>query len=322
VAGKKKNNKSDVTKQAITFGRQKANETLKRRDVALAERAKVLASPRTKKLDFQMHVANAKGLISVTNLQTVGFLVAAGDSWFDYPWHRDVLELLEDKHGYNVESAAHHGDPIEAMAYRDGQLEKIARCIEKILDKGATPKAVLLSGGGNDMAGKEFGMLLNNATSAIHGWNTDIIDGLLDQRILTAFKYMLAQIDFLCQRKVGKSLPILVHGYDYLVPDGRGFLGILAGPWLEPGFREKLFEILKDRVDLMRIVIDRFNTMLISLAKDPAFRYVRYLDLRNTLSTTLANNAYRKWWDNELHPTEIGFAAVAAKFATELSKIP
>jgi hypothetical protein len=322
VAVKKKNNKSDITKQAIAFGRQKANETMKRRDVALAERARALASHRVTKLDFQVDIANIEGLISVTNLQTVGFLVAAGDSWFDYPWHRDVLELLEDQHAYSIESAAHHGDPIEAMAYRNGQLDKIARCIEKILDKGATPKAVLLSGGGNDMAGQEFGMLLNNATSAIHGWNTDIIDGLLDQRILTAFKYMLAQIDALCQRKVGKSLPILVHGYDYLVPDGRGFEGILAGPWLEPGFREKLFESLKDRVDLMRIVIDRFNTMLMNLAKDPAFRYVRYLDLRNTLSTALANNAYRKWWDNELHPTEIGFAAVAAKFATELSKIP
>jgi hypothetical protein len=72
----------------------------------------------------------------------------------------------------------------------------------------------------------------------------------------------------------------------------------------------------------MRIVIDRFNTMLINLAKDPSFRYVRYLDLRNTLSTALANTAYRKWRDNELHPTEKVFAAVAAKFATELSKIP
>ena len=48
-------------------------------------------------------------------------LVAEGDSWFDYPW-QDVLRMLEDRHGYDVESVAHKGDRIEDMAYSGGQL--------------------------------------------------------------------------------------------------------------------------------------------------------------------------------------------------------
>ena len=48
------------------------------------------------------------------------------------------------------------------MVSRVGQLDKFARCMDKIVALGATPKAILVSGGGDDIAGKEFGMLINN----------------------------------------------------------------------------------------------------------------------------------------------------------------
>jgi hypothetical protein len=206
------------------------------------------------------------------------------------------------------------------MAYQGGQLDKFARGIEKIVALSATPKAVLLSGGGDDIAGNEFGMLLNNATSPIAGWNTEIVDGVLNQRILSAFKSMLTSITRLCQQDIGQSIPILVHGYDYPVPDGRGFWGgwPFPGPWLEPGFRQKLFVDLANKTALMRDIIDRFNTMLFDLAKNPQFAHVHYVDLRGTLSASLTNNDYKSWWDNELHPTEKGFTAVTDKFAKVL----
>jgi len=311
---------NDVTANAIAFGRERAKQTLARRATARETRAKALAAHRSR-FELTEQVAAVQEVTAAAGLETAGYLVAAGDSWFDYPLHRDVLNLLEDEHGYNVESCAHHGDPIEAMAYQGGQLDKVARCLEKVTAHGAVPKAVLLSGGGDDIAGKEFGMLLNNATSGIHGWNDEVVDGVLNQRILTAFKYMLSQIDVLCQSSLGKSIPVLVHGYDYPVPDGRGFLGFLAGPWLQPGLREKLFVDLKSNVALLRVLIDRFNAMLAALVKEPSYSYVHYVDLRNTLSVDLTNDAYKIWWDNELHPTEPGFRAVAIKFANELSTL-
>jgi hypothetical protein len=48
---------------------------------------------------------------------------------------------------------------------------------------------------------------------------------------------------------------------------------------------------------------------------------VHYIDLRNTLSTTVADDAYQKWWDNELHPTGDGFSAIALKFAAVLQQV-
>ncbi len=310
----------DITVDTIAAARKRAEASLKRRAEVIDRRDNVVAAHNSR-LEAEMRVSGIDTVSLGASLQSVGFLVAAGDSWFNYPLHNDVLNWLEDDHGYTIESSAHHGDAIEAMAYRDGQLDKIGRCIEKVKAQGASPKAILLSGGGNDIAGKEFGMLLNNATSKIGGWNAEVVDGVLNERIMIAFKAMLVGIDAMCRGKLGESRPVLVHGYDYIVPDGRGFLGILAGPWLQPGFREKLFEDLATNVALMRSVIDSFNQMLSQLATEADFQYVRFVDLRNTLSTELRDDAYRRWWDNELHPTGLGFRAVAEKFAAELNRI-
>jgi hypothetical protein len=312
---------AENTADPIAMGRKKADEIVARRAVIRARRAQAL-SAHPGRLELTVQVAGPEGPLAPATVQTAGFLVAAGDSWFDYPLH-DILKLLDDHYGYNVESAAHRGDPIEAMAYQDGQLDKFARSLEKVLAQGATPKAVLLSGGGDDIAGQEFGMLLNNATSRIGGWNSEIVNGLINQRIITTYKYMLGAMAQLCEHQVGKILPILVHGYDYPVPDGRGFLGgwPFPGPWLEPGFREKLFTDVGRNVALMRDIIDQFNSMLSRLVTDPAFPYVHYLDLRGTLSTVLANNAYKDWWANELHPTAEGFTAITDKFADQLSHL-
>jgi hypothetical protein len=111
-----------------------------------------------------------------------------------------------------------------------------------------------------------------------------------------------------------------VHGYDYPVPDGRGFLGgwwFLPGPWLKPGFNQKLFEDTPTNTAMMKQVIDQFNAMVAKLPVQ--FANVHFVDLRGTLSNNPAN--YTDWWANELHPTGQGFTAVAAKFAAVLDAL-
>ena len=264
------------TKTAIEIGIQIAEKTLAKRNAALANRAEVIAvHPR--KMQVDMRITSAVMPLTVATIHTTGYLVAGGDSWFDYLFH-DVLKLLHDKHGYIVESTAHAGESIEHMAYAGGQSEGIQRCLETVAAHGVAPLAVLLSGGGDDMAGKEFGMLLNNATSRSSGWNATILDGLIEQRINLAYKIFIAQINHLCTETFDKIVPIIVHGYDYPVPDGRGVLGgwwILPGPWLKPGFDEKLYTALPTNIALMQSIIDKFNVMLATLPA--AFPNVRYL---------------------------------------------
>jgi hypothetical protein len=141
---------------------------------------------------------------------------------------------------------------------------------------------------------------------------------------------MILSINSLCQKNLGRTFPILVHGYDHPVPDGRGFLGggwLLPGPWLKPGFDEKLFSDINVTTQMMTTIIDRFNTMLQNLVQEPGFQNVKYIDLRGTLSN--AQSDYKDWWANEIHPNaggifggQDGWGAVAAKFEAVLATLP
>jgi hypothetical protein len=295
--------KTSIAK-AIAVGRSMAADTLKRRRKAARRRQKALAK------------AKAKSMIGKGPLAHVsaGVLIAEGDSWFDYPF-ADVLSELEDSHGFDVESVAHKGDNVEDMAYSGGQLDEFSRCVEKVVRSGAAPRAILLSGGGNDVAGDEFAMLVNHASSSIAGLNDAIVRGIIEERVRDAYATILSSISSICEALLGRVVPIVVHGYDYPVPDGRGFAGgwgPLPGPWFEPAFRRKGYGAMTVRKEICADVIDRFNAMLGSFAGKPPFAHVRYLDLRGTLST---GASYKDWWANELHPKRKGFEAVTRKFA-------
>lgn len=317
---------------------QHADEILARRREARATRAAALAahpqpiSIRTELTHVRLTAAAGPAPAATTSsAQTAGYLLALGDSWFDYPI-RDVLTNLDEHYGYDIESSAHKGDSVEFAVSHVGQLDKFARLIDKIVSIGAKPKAILVSGGGDDIAGAEFGMLIDDIDLPNGGWNEQIVAGVIDVRVATAYRLLFAKINALCQGgDLQQTFPILVHGYDYPVPDGRGFLGgwgALPGPWLKPGFDEKLFTDLTNTTPMIAALIDRFNTMLQNLIREPGFENVRYVDLRGTLSNAPGN--YKDWWANELHPTggnpldrhSDGFAAVAAKFQAILSQLP
>ena len=311
---------STITKKALKVGRQQANEVLKFRAKELRQRTSAVSRATKITLAESRLPIAPKLLRAVGGPASAGVLVAEGDSWFDYPLN-DILRLLEDHHGYDVESVAHKGDRVEEMAYGLGQLEEFTRRIEKLLRRNVIPKAILLSGGGNDIAGSEFGMLINHARSPIAGLSEKILNGVISERIQIAYTAILSAITQLCEQRLNRNIPILIHGYDYPVPDGRGFMGgwgPLPGPWLEPGFREKGYDEIKVRITLAKQLIDRFNSMLQSIAGIPDFSHVTYINLRNTLSI---GNDYKKDWANELHPTPEGFERVTNRFAEKLASL-
>jgi len=252
-------------------------------------------------------------------------LVAEGDSWFDYPG-TDVLEELEEVYDFDIESVAHHGDTVESMAYGDKQLDGLNRKLTKLAARNATPFAVLLSGGGNDIAGSEFVILLNHARSGLEVVNDDVVRGLIDVRLRAAYISLIRTVGGLCDIHFGvRDTPVVVHGYDYPVPDGRGFWGgwgPLPGPWLRPGFRRKGHLDLGHNTGVMKALIDRLNNMLATLSDEPDLQHVSHIDLRNTLSNDLAGDLYKDSWDNELHPEDSGFEAVADRFNVVLDGLP
>ncbi|MFN7979219.1 MAG: GDSL-type esterase/lipase family protein [Vicinamibacterales bacterium] len=246
-----------------------------------------------------------------------GLLIAEGDSWFDYPLN-DVLSMLEDEHGFDVESVAHKGDTVEDMAYGVGQFDDFARLLEKLLRQGRVPDAILLSGGGNDIAGEEFALLVNHVLSGLPPLNADIVRGVIDVRLRNAYTFLLSGVTEIAKRYLDRPIPILLHGYDYAIPDGRGFLGgwgFLPGPWLQPGLHQKGYVNLTANRAIVRDLIDAFNVMLQQVSGMAQFGHVKYVDLRKTLSQSAS---YKDDWANELHPTKDGFRAVAAKIAQQI----
>lgn len=252
----------------------------------------------------------------------IATLVAEGDSWFDYLWH-DILNVLETGYGYDIESVARAGDRVEDMAYSGDQLGKLKKTLEKLVRRGELPKAILLSGGGNDVAGEEFFMLLDHASSPTAGLNEDVVRGVIDVRIRNAYYTILSAVTEVSQRTTGHAIPIVLHGYDRPVPDGRGFghpwpIPALPGPWLRPGLVRKGLVDQRQNTAIVGALIDRFNTMVKSVASDPRWQHVRYVDLRGSLPN---GAAYKSWWANELHPTPKGFEKVASLFARELAAL-
>ena len=142
--------------------------------------------------------------------------------------------------------------------------------------------------------------------------NAGVLQAVVSQTFLAAYEFMIEHA-LSAAKDAGITMPIFVHGYDYPWPDGRGviaFLGWRVGPWFDPTFSAKNYPNsspadLKRRHDILIPFIDAVNGMEVALEqKYPGS--VFHVDLRGTLQT-------KDDWVNELHPSNAGFAALAAK---------
>lgn len=302
-------------RSAMATGVTLANEALRLQEQALRERNAAIrrASPRSVARAATPAVS-ARAIRAAGAPSPLGVLLAEGDSWFDYPLN-DVLKGLKKDHGFDIESVAGKGDTIEEMAYDTRQSGKFIEALDNLLRIGRAPRAILLSGGGNDLAGREFHMLLDHVHSPSPGLNADVVRGVVDTRLRHAYITLICAVTRLCRQRTGRAIPILVHGYDRPVPDGRGFfIRPFPGPWLKPGFDQKGFT-RKERpaaIGMMADLIGSFNGMLDDVSRLEEFGHVHYVNLLGALSS---GPDYKQWWANELHPTKKGFKAVAARFA-------
>ncbi|GMG82379.1 hypothetical protein LNKW23_15920 [Paralimibaculum aggregatum] len=246
-------------------------------------------------------------------------VIAEGDSWFSIPIFADLLDELEDSHGFDITSVAHHGDTLESMAFAFAQRNGFTRQFLKMLDRDTPPEAVLLSGGGNDIAGEQFRLLINPARGLHRGLNAAILDELVHVRLREAYATLIGAIGFLARERIGHEIPIFLHGYAHAVPDGRGFGWInIAGPWLQPAFRAQGYEELDETREMVAAIIDAFNAMLASLAGSPGMAHVHYMNFVDVMPT---EGDHRRWWNDELHPTDRGFRLLAERLAARVEAV-
>lgn len=289
-------------------GQRLCDQVFETRIAKLRKRATVLARDRVIRLRAEGEISQATphDLIHL-NAASKGYLLGMGDSWFDY-FAIDVFESLLNDVGYSGTSVAEAGTSLKTMT---PQLELLSREIEKTVG-GQAPQAILLSGGGNDLV--DFGLenLLNVFGSGLPPLIDSEVDKLIDKQMAQSLGTILDSITCLCQRWLHRIIPILVHGYDYPIPDGR-FLNVpRRGPWLQPAFLNRGYNKLDlgPRTAVMKTLIDRLNSMQLKVVAQPGHEHVRHVEVRGTLAAT----DYKKMWGNELHPTSEGFTAVAGVF--------
>lgn len=238
------------------------------------------------------------------------FLMAKGDSWFNYG-RSDILHVLERNYPYTIDAIAATGARIVQVANDGWQLKDFCDEITYQVHGGRIPRAILLSGAGNDIADNFEGFLFQRS-SAQRGWNQPLVDGFVNGTIKSAYAKIVSAVDAVCTSLLGHPVPILTHGYARPVPDGRG----IFGNWLMDGFVRQGYTDLAERTVLAGNFIDQLNTMQSNLRRDTGIASITYVDLRPALSS---GSSYQTYWANELHPTKFGFEEVTKLIAGALS---
>lgn len=216
-------------------------------------------------------------------------VVAEGDSWFQYPiFLTDTIDHLTnlEKFDYAIYCASEAGDLLENMVLENELSQAVA---------DNDPDVVLLSGGGNDMVGK--GRLLH----MIHSFDKKLRP---EEYPNEKFSEFLDKLEELYRRlfdrllRMKPHLKLVVHGYDFVLPDN--------GKWLGKPLKKAKINSVALQKKIAKEFINRFNERLIALQEEYKGS-VFYADCRGLITK-------KKDWYDELHPSSEAFLAVAEKF--------
>lgn len=247
-----------------------------------------------------------------------GPLIAEGDSWFDYLPGIDIIDHLRYR-GYAFDANySRAGDTLENMIYGsayDGEYNRRQPTLNAILTRVSQvkPRALLFSGGGNDVAGDGFAQLFNHAASGLDVFRRPFAEFVIG----VVFKKYL---DDLCAkvRQACSSTIIVMHGYGHTPPTGKAVINAgdfrFIGPWLRTVLTAKGIIDPQEQRHIVFDVIDLYNEMLKIVQRDNSSNF-RYVDLRQSINPDAD-------WVNELHLSNAAFYTVASRIHDELQSLP
>jgi lysophospholipase L1-like esterase len=217
-------------------------------------------------------------------------VVAEGDSWFQHPLVADTIDHISGHVAVRCLSAA--GDVLTEM-FRGAEYRA---AIEE-----ERPAVFMLSAGGNDLMGGQFGDYLKRAPQASNDparFLNERFHAKLDN-LLQIYAAIFREL----QAPNFGPLRVLCHGYDYVQPRAGA-----AGRWLGRPLEDKGIKDPADQHAVVARMIDLFNEGLRALAQ--GFPNVRYVDLRGVVQAGQ--------WSDEIHPDSDGFQQVALRFLAHM----
>jgi hypothetical protein len=236
-------------------------------------------------------------------------IFAEGDSWFDYPvplFGGGIIPRLEDRLGVPILNLSKAGDEVRYML----GVEERKLLIEHLGNgspAGGPWDVLLFSGGGNDIVDNPMALWIRNwdptvpPAKHIHQPRFDSALAL----VRAGYEDLIALRD-----KLSPSTHLVLQGYDFAIPDGRGICGF--GPWLKPSFDLRNFPTRVAAQEVVKAMLQQFAALLTSLAALPK---VTFINTQGTLAPQTSS------WHNELHPARAGFNKFADLFYRDLKKL-
>ena len=225
-------------------------------------------------------------------------ILAVGDSWFDYPelllTGGGVPDHLSRIIGLPIENIAHHGDGSEVTL-------SLAR--RRAIENALPADIILASMGGDDIAGDQFCLWLNDNEG-------QGLAGAVDTRRLSAVLDLVCAV-FLDLEEIRDDFApgalIVTHEYDFPLASvlGQGVCNL--GPWLQPSLQFCGWNDLNDQQTIVRGVLATFAARM------------RNLPISNRIHVQTQGTLGINEWQNEIHPNRQGFQKIAAKFADALT---
>lgn len=234
-----------------------------------------------------------------------------GDSWFWYPADDLAVEIGAGFPDKDFLVIGRNGS--EAAEWSTKYRKEIDLAFKMY---GQSVQALLLSGGGNDIAGMSdfLRIVADNCSKASNVQACYRIaqpDEILST-IIGSYRSLITKF-----RAYNPTAPVFTHNYDNAWPSGKGLFG--PADWLKaPMDKAKVPKNL--RVDLFKNLLKRLRDAQLDLAKTPGLGPVNALASAGTMPDDEKNK--EQWWANELHPTPKGFALLAKKvFIPSLKKV-
>jgi len=238
-------------------------------------------------------------------------VLAIGDSWFWYP-QNNLLEALarhaklKDPYQHMVrlgQNGAYLSDYVDVP----GRPGRYAGQLKDLLQPDAMQyiTVFLVSGAGNDSV--QYGLGLKADCSAA----STPADCMSEEGLRALVGEMTKSMSLLLHEVLWafdaerRAPVVLLHGYDYAVPDGRPFtLAMISrGPWLANAMDARSVPPDPElRKGIVQILIDRINRAFANYARPGSG--IHFVNSLNTLDT---GPGYQNDWANELHPTRSGF---------------
>jgi hypothetical protein len=239
-------------------------------------------------------------------------IYAEGDSWFQFPFMlRDLVNQLSASHLVWCTSEA--GDTLEKMVFKAPEyLNELHRLL---VERQLPVRYFLFSGAGNDVVGLDengrpalAAIVRDHDSSRSVEWHIEtpaLVDTLA--YIEKAYRKVLDDVDMHFHHRF-PELKVVIQGYDYSPTRSVGGPDrnrpVWARDWTGEPLREKGFPNNAEATKVVAALIDRLNAMTKTVCQAYGARAV-HADLRGSVGGNQ--------WIDELHPSNEGFGAAAAR---------